>query len=266
MRRAARPRAERCWPILLAAALLCRDPHAAWAFGFSVEPARVQVSVPAGKRRGQTLTVRNARPDAAVHLAIYVRDIIHLPDGTHEYPPAGSTEWSCANWIRVAPSELEIPAGKSRDVRVSVTAPPDATGGRYAVVFFEASPSYAEEGISVNFRVGAIVEAVIRGTERVATTLRDVAFVEPPAVRVDLFNEGNVLVRPKGVIRVFGADGRKIRQLAFNPSMVGLLPRTLRSLSTPFDEPLPPGSYRVRVEVDYGSSTLLVGEHAFAVP
>ena len=247
------------------AAVLVGGPAAAWGFGFSVEPARAQLSVPAGKRRGQTLTVRNAKPDEAIHLTISVRDIVHLPDGTHDYPPAGSTEWSCANWMQVVPSEIEVPANSARDVRVSVTAPPDATGGHYAVVFFESGPSYAEEGISVNFRVGAIVEAVIRGTERVAASLKDVAFVEPSAIRVDLFNEGNVLIRPKGFIRVLGADGQKVRQLPFNSSLVGVLPRTLRSLSTPIEEPLPPGSYHVRVEVDYGAPTLLVGEHTFAV-
>ena len=247
------------------AVLLAGAPATAWGFGFSVEPARAQVSVPAGKRRGQTLTVHNAKPDEAIHLTIYVRDVIHLPDGTNDYPPPGSTEWSCAEWIEVVPRELEVPPNSTRDVRVSVAAPPDASGGRYAVVFFETGSSYAEEGISVNFRVGAIVEAVIRGTESAAAALKDVAFAEPSAIRVDVFNAGNVLIRPKGFIRVLGADGQRVRQLALNPSQIGILPRTLRSLSTPMDEPLPPGDYHVRVEMDYGAPTLLVGEHAFAV-
>ena len=256
---------RRCGLAVLGALIIFGGAREAAAFGFSVEPARAQVSVPAGKRRGQTLTVRNAKPDEAIHLTIYVRDIINLPDGTHDYPPPGSTEWSCADWIQVVPPEIEVPPNSARDVRVSVAAPADASGGHYAVVFFESGPSYAEEGISVNFRVGAIVEAVVRGTERVAAALKTVAFVEPSAIRVDVFNEGNILIRPKGLIRVLGADGQKVRQLALNPSQIGVLPRTLRSLSTPIDEPLSPGDYHVRVEVDYGAPTLLIGEHGFAV-
>ncbi len=260
-----------CWRTAAVAAVVALAPvvwpSEAQGFGFSVEPARVQISVPAGKRRGQTLTVRNDRPDEAIHFTVYVRDVIHLPDGTHDYPPPGSTEWSGASWIQVVPTELEVPAGGSRDVRVSVLAPPDAAGGHYAVVFFEAGPSYAgQEGISVNFRVGAIVEAVVRGTERVAAQLQDVAFSEPSAIRAEVFNGGNVLIRPAGSVRVFGVDGQKVRQVPFNPSLLGVLPRTLRSISSPIAEPLPPGRYRARVELDYGASTLLVGEHAFVVP
>ena len=236
-----------------------------WAFGFSVEPARVQLSVPPGKRRGQTLTVRNAKTDSAIHLTTSIRDIVHAPDGTHDYPEPGSTAWSCASWIRVVPEELEIPPKSTRDVRVSVEAPPDAQGGRYAIIFFETGPSYEEQGIGVNFRVGALVEAVIPGTAHYDATLRDVSFVSPSSIRVDLLNASNLLVRPKGPIKVFDAVGKKVRTLPFNPNLLGVLPQSLRQFSTPIEDPLPAGSYRLKVEVDYGARTLIVGERSFQI-
>lgn len=247
-------------------ALLLGVAAEAWAFGFSVEPARVQVSVPAGKRRGQTVTVRNERTDASVHLRLYVRDIIYLPDGTHEFPPVGSTTWSCAEWVTIAPTELEVPAGSTRDVRISVSVPPDARGGRYAVVFFETTPSYTEEGIGVNFRVGALVEAVIRGTEQSDASMKALSFTAPASFQADIFNSGNVLVRPKGAVKVFNEFGKKIRQVEFNPEQLGVLPQTLRVFTIQLEEPLPSGAYRVRAEVDYGARTLMVGERAFEVP
>ena len=240
--------------------------EAAWAFGFGVEPAKVEVSVPAGKRRGQTLTVKNAKPDAPVHLTVYVRDVVFLPDGTHEFPPAGSTDWSCAGWVSFVPKELDIPANASQEVRVSVAVPEGATGGHYAMIFFETGPSYAEQGIGVNFRIGALVEAVVPGTERYDAKLRDLSFVPRNGAVAALFNNGNLLIRPSGLIKVFDGSGKKVRQVPFNPNTLGVLPKTLRTFSVEFEEPLPDGTYQLKAEVDYGARTIIVGERSFHVP
>ena len=238
----------------------------AWAFGFSVEPSRIELVVPAGKRRGQTLVVKNDRSEP-MHLTTYVRDVAYLPDGTSDFPPEGSTDWSCARWVHVVPGELEIPAQSSQEVRVSVIAPPEASGGRYAMVFFETGPSYAQgDGIGVNFRIGALIQAVIPGTERYAASLKNVVFTPPGQIRTDVFNSGNLLVRPKGQIKIFEAGGKKVRHAPFNPTLVGVLPSTLRSFSSTLEEPLPSGSYRNKVEVDYGARNILVGERSFEVP
>ncbi len=238
---------------------------ASWAFGFSVDPAKMQVSVPAGKRRGQTLRVSNAKPDASVHLTVYIRDVIFLPDGTHEFPPPGSTDWSCANWVEFIPKELEIPAKSAQDVRVSVTVPEGATGGHYAMIFFETGPSYAANGIGVNFRVGALVEVVVPGTEQYNARLKDLVYVAPKGFQAAIFNDGNLLIRPAGFIKIFDASGKKIRQVHLNPNNLGVLPKTLRSFPTELEEPLPKGSYQVKAEVDYGARTLIVGERSFEV-
>lgn len=235
------------------------------AFGFRVDPARVEVEVPAGKRRGRTLRVTNTKQEGAVHLSTYVRDVLFLPDGAHEFPPPGSTDWSCADWIEVVPKEVNIPAGYTQDVRVSVRAPEGAVGGHYAMLFFETGPSYTEGHIGVNFRIGALVDVAIPDTQEYAAKLQDVAFDGPSTIRVEVFNLGNVLIRPKGVIKIFEGNGQKIHELPFNPNHVGVLPQTLRVFSTELEEPLPSGTYRLKAEVDYGTRTLIVGERSFDI-
>ena len=252
---------------LASSLLLCvLSASDAWAFGFSVEPSRVQVAVPAGKRRGQTLTVKNARKDSAIHLTVYVLDVVFLPDGTQEFPPSGSTEWSCAHWVQFTPAELNIPPNSTQEVRVSVTAPPEATGGHYAMLFFESGPSYDEKGIGVNFRVGALVEAVVPGTEQYDAALKALTMTPPATIEADIFNGVNDLIRPGGRTKIFEAGGRKIRDVAFNPNALSVLPKTLRRLTTTLQEPLTSGAYQVRVEIDYGARTLIVGERSAEVP
>lgn len=259
--------AARCWLVgCLVVCLLTVRASAAAAFGFSVEPARVEVSIPAGKRRGKTLLIKNHRHDAAIHVTVYSRDVVYLPDGSQDFPEPGSTSWSCASWIQAVPAQLDIPPGSFREVRVSVTAPADATGGHYAVLFFETSPSYAEEGIGVNFRIGAIVEALIPGTEQRNVKLTDLSFHAPAKVQTNLFNDSNLLIRPGGHIKILNSAGKKLQQFEFNPMRLGILPGTSRTFTLEIPETLATGRYQLRAELDYGTRHLLVGERAVDVP
>ena len=251
--------------LVLATLLSYVAPPSAWGMSFSIEPARVELSVPAGKQRGKVVRLNNTRSNAPLHVKVYVQDVVFLPDGTSDFLPSGSTDWSCASWIRFAPQELDIPAGRDSEVRVSVMAPPNAQGGHYAVVFFEASPSYQEEGgVGVNFRLGAFTEVVVPKTEVYRLHVGDLAVSPTGEVKAGLFNDGNVLVRPKGRVKVMDGQGRKVAQLPFNPNRLGILPNTLRQFPMQL-EPLRAGNYRLRTEIDYGAPKIAVGECSFTI-
>lgn len=237
------------------------SPTAAVAFSFSVNPTRIELAVPAGKQRGKAVRLDNTRSDTSVHIKVYVQDVLFLPDGTGNFPAPGTTDWSCASWIQVVPQELDIPPGQSQQVRLSVAVPSGTLGGHYAMVFFESSPSYVERGVGVNFRIGSLVQVTVPGTEVYQAKLADF-LVDGSKARLHLFNDGNLLIRPQGKIKVFSLDGRqqkKVAQLPFNPTGLGVLPKTLRVFTVPLDT-LPIGQYHLRAEIDYGTRYLLVGE------
>ena len=248
---------------MLGLSLLCAAP-AVWAFSFSVEPARVELAVPAGKRRGKTVIVDNSKSDHPIHLKLYMQDVAYLPDGTNDFLPVGSTAWSCASWLQITPLELDIPAGKKADVRVSALAPADARGGHYAIIFFETGPSYTEKGIGVNFRIGALVEITVPQTEIYQAKLVNLTWA-PQRATVSLFNQGNTLVRPRGRLKILNRAGRVVAQQPLNPSRLGVLPGTTRQFETPVQNALAPGAYRIRAEIDYETAQLLVGELAITV-
>ena len=249
------------WFLVLAFAMRADN---ALAFSFSVEPSRVELSVPAGKQRGKSVAINNSHSDAPLHLKVYAQDIIFLPDGTNNFQPAGTTDWSCAKWIRTVPGEIDIPAGEVQDVRVSVTAPADARGGYYAMLFFESAPSYTESGLGVNFRIGALTQVTIPGTEAYQAKLANISVAGVSDLQLEIFNESNVLIRPKGAIKVFNAGGKKVAQHDFNLHGVGVLPRTLRQFHVDLGS-LAAGAYRLKAEIDYGAPYLLVGERSFEI-
>jgi hypothetical protein len=78
---------------------------------------------------------------------------------------------------------------------------------------------------------------------------------------VSIFNEGNILIRPKGRIKILDARGKKkLKQIDFNQRELGVLPKTLRKFYVELKEPLASGKYVLKAEIDYGTKYLLVGE------
>ena len=250
---------------LLFVALACGSgPTVAEAFSFSIEPSRIELSIPAGKQRGKTVRIDNRKSEEPLHITVYAQDVVFLPDGTSEFAEPGSTTWSCARWVKVVPEEVDIPPGKSQEVRVSVAVPEGARGGYYAMVFFESRPSYVEKGLGINFRIGALTEVSIPKTEVYQAKLVQLAWPEPHEIQVEIYNEGNVLIRPKGTLKLFNAQKRKVAQLELNPQRLGILPKTARSFHVSVNS-VEPGTYELRVEIDYGAPYLLVGERTIHV-
>ncbi len=235
-------------------------------YAFSIDPARIELSISPGRQKGAMVTVDNSQSEEPLHIKVYVRDIMYLPSGDYDFPQAASTSWSCADWIKMVPEEIDILPKRKGSVRISVAVPADAKGGYYAVVFFESSPSYTAEGLGINFRIGALVDITVANTESKKAELTNISFIEPKNIEVDIFNQGNVLLRPRGKIKILDGQGKKrIRQLDFNPQAQSILPNTLRKFYIELDGPLSVGTYRVKAEIDYGTKYLLVGELPFDV-
>lgn len=246
------------WVILFCLLLCFAVNHK--AYSFSVEPSRIELVISGGRQKGAMAEVDNSQSDEPLHVKVYVQDIIYLPDGTFDYPAAGSTRWSCANWIKIIPYEIDIPPKRKQSVRISVAVPPDAKGGYYAMVFFEAGAGYIE-GVGINFRIGVLMDVTVSNTQILKAELTNMSFIPQKQIEVGIFNQGNVLIRPKGKIKILDAQGKKkIKQLDFNPHKLGILPDTLRKIITDLDTPLANGKYLLKIEIDYGTKYLLVGE------
>lgn len=231
------------------------------AYAFSIEPARVELSIPAGKQRGKTITVDNTKSDEPLHLRMYTQDVVFLADGTNDFPPAGSTSRSCANWVRIIPEEIDVPAGKTGTIRINLSVPAEAKGGYYGMLFFESGSGYIQ-GVGINFRLGGLLDVSVPKTEVLSAKVSDIAFVKPKQIDIGIFNKSNILIRPKGKIRILDPQDKKkkIKQIDFNPNRSAILPDSLRKISSQLDAPLPKGEYILKAEIDYGTKYLLVAE------
>lgn len=97
---------------------------AARAQRINVNPTILSFSANAGGISTQIITITNLSDKKQAYqltLGDWIRDSI----GGHKYFPPGTTERSCSKWIAFDNSLVEIEPQKSRDVRVTLTAPTD---------------------------------------------------------------------------------------------------------------------------------------------
>ena len=107
---------------------------------FGISPGDLELVPGPGGTASATMLVMNHSAQR-VRFHVQVQDIFLRPGGQLDVLPAGTLEWSVAKLARLTPSEFELDAHQAMPIRVSVTVPPDARGGRYGAVVVAPSRS-----------------------------------------------------------------------------------------------------------------------------
>ena len=250
--------------------------QSAHAFKMNIDPPRVVISSDQGKEHSGYISVLNYHEDSLIHVKVYQRDIVYLPDGSNDFLPEGTTPWSVSDWLKVGPTEFDIPAGEEMKVRYIVNVPEDTRGGRYGVVFFEVSPPLEElegkTGAAVNIRLGSIILVTVNGTEEYLAEFKDLSVGKAERDGTfDIFctirNNGNVLIRPNGPVKIIDTSSKtEVAELVLNQSKSGILPDTSRQFQVTYEGArLPPGNYVVQAILDYGGEDYLGGQSDFQI-
>lgn len=259
--------------LVTAATLIFIKP--AGAIKLNIDSPRIEFSTKAGKTANGLVIISNEETDLALHMKVYVQDLIYLSDGTNDFVPPGSTPWSCAKWIKIRPIEFELSPSESQKVRFNISVPPGTEGGRYAIIFFEASPFLVPgkrgAGVDINMKMGTIVMLTVPDTIfykakltnfEVSELYDDKDFLR---ITVSVYNESNVLIRPMGKIKIEDENGKKIGEIDSNPKEGGVLPNTGREFIVKYKKPVSKGKYSAVITIDYGGEVLIGGQTKFTV-
>jgi hypothetical protein len=111
---------------------------------FSVEPASLDLTYPAGAVAARSIVVKN-ESDVPLHVEGKALPLAYDEEGElvqdESTLAATPSKWSCAGWIELKPSSMDIRPGGQQVVRVTISIPRDQAGGRYANLVFTATPS-----------------------------------------------------------------------------------------------------------------------------
>lgn len=240
---------------------------------FGISPGDLELVPGPGGTASATMLVMN-HSARRVRFHVQIQDIFLRPGGELDVLPAGTLEWSVAKLARVTPAEFELEAGQAMPVRVSVTVPADARGGRYGVVVVSPSPILQAGGARgtisiVAPKLAARLLVPVKGTEVVRGAITGMLAAPRPGsrgadVKVVFRNSGNVHVRTTGELTILNAGGRQLARLPIPEALV--LPSSVREFKLTWDTgALDAGVYTVRAVMDYGADVLVAGELTFTV-
>lgn len=208
---------------------------------FSVSPPIMELNVPSGGVKTMKLLVYN-QGDMPIHVNGDIVDMDIEPDGNTTLLPAGSSPWSCADWITLDKDEFDIEAGEKKTVVARLTVPRGTRGGRYAAIIFQAiGPRKRGRGaIVVGARLGTLIMETIPRTIKRQGEIIEIKAKRDPEERfllgakapitfvVSFRNTGNIHIKAKGSVVIKDSNNRIVDRVPLMAGTGTVLPDGVR--------------------------------------
>ena len=253
---------------MFTAALAAAAAAPASAQSLGMTPADVRASFKPGQIIQFDLSVSNDG-DAPVALRTSVMDLWYNPQTNEKiFGAPGTLPHSAANWVTFVPPTFTAPPHGTGKVHVTVTPPPDAAGGSYAVLFVESKPERtlrSEDGRAMyaNLRLGALLLLTAAGTENDVLDVVDAQLTAPSAtanfeLRLDLANRGNAHLFPQPRVAIL--DGSKQIVAKAEGEAKRLFPGQQDRTAVTWAGRLPDGDYTAVLTLIYGANKVITRE------
>jgi hypothetical protein len=260
------------------------QPDEQKGFGISISPSIIRLTAQPGESRETFVKVWN-KSNAPMRFLLDLSDVGNrlAADGKLErlFIAPGTLPHSCAKWILLPETEFLLPPGEFRDVKVLISVPPDASGGKSGVVFFrgvQESPAGAETedsqktttSVQIQPRLGVLIFTEIEGTVRRTGTLEAFEVLPPTADRPLTLqyvfkNAGNADILVEGSFYILDQNNALIAKQNLNA--IRTFPGDEGGAETVWEGLLPPGSYRLVTSFELGPDTveMIIQEAEFTV-
>ena len=262
--------------------------HGGPSLQFAVEPAQLELTIPAGARRVESISVHNLE---SVPIRITGRAQPLIYDDQGELDVIAMDEAAGAiDWVQVLPDEVVLNPGQRRNLRVIVQNHTEQPGGRYAYLALHAvqidpaSREAAEGGLTGDLGTevaltsadGHVLDASI--DEVRITPATELA---PFTIEISIVNTGNIhfigsgtltleraveVETPEGVVFIGDTTFETVWQGPLpNDVLRKVLPGERRQISGTIAQPLEPGHYRLSVALNQGTRPLDFAQKEFII-
>jgi hypothetical protein len=238
--------------------------------------------------------ILKAQPGATLHDAVVVANPGTVPIKMLLYPVDAATNQGggavymnstdprkdVGAWITLEQGEVDVPPQKQVTVAFTIAVPKETRAGQrlggIAAQYMPGAPgtSAAPEGPQSG---GFGITTVTRALTAVLLTIGDAPLVPSltvtgaqisqveglPTLTLGIRNDGNALVKPKGMVTVTDAAGATVLTNQF--AIDTLVPQTTIAYPVQADPPATPGTYKVHTTLDFGGSAPAVYDGSFLV-
>lgn len=268
--------------LLLGLTFLGTRGSAQFTRSFAVNPLLFELMVSPKETKEFSFMVVNGHPKKTEKFHIYKTDLEMALDGQLEFPEAGSTKWSAAEWVELSREievageakwvelgeEIEVKPSQGKTIKGRITVPRRAKGSRFLCIMVEPiveGEKRAQEETGVGrrlvmppapFRIGILVLLTVK-TKRKSLTRAKISSLnvdtseEGLVFTATLTNKGNIHIRAKGEIVVKDKTGRKWEKCKLEAGKKGtVFPDSARNFTATIRR-IPAGDYTVRASITY---------------
>ncbi len=236
------------------------------AFGATVAPALIEVSASRGETIESFFQVINASTTEQKYYLGVMKFEPTEGTGAPSFISYEKDRSGLPEWIDFQVNEFPVPANSKVDVPFTIAIPDDiSSGGYYSALTVSNAPHdiVATNGAIVDAKTAVLVLLTVEGETNESAVLLDlVSDVEGKAVSsikgefvYRIQNQGNVHVRPEGVLRFKDVFGRQIYSQAVNEKQGRVLPSSTRT----YKEEVDLGENSFLGALNFQMRTLLVG-------
>lgn len=228
--------------------------------GLAVSPPTFELSANPGDTLRNSLRVDNVT-DQPTAVSVDIRNFTALGEEGGIDLSNEDGQFSLADWVKVTPESVTIPAKGFMTFDYTITVPANASpGGRFGSIIFKTAPKQVSNGsgVAVGQEVGSLLLLKIAGDVNEKASIASFrarnAINEGGPVYFDVRtkNDGNVQLRPKGTVTITNIFGKKVA--SFPVEEENVLPGAIRkSQATWRDSGLLFGRYNATVSLVYGS-------------
>jgi hypothetical protein len=236
--------------------------------GLEISPPSQEVSVDPGKTVTISAKIRNPGNNT-LPIKVSVEDFTAEGDEGATAIVANSP-YSITSWTKLSPSKFSLAPGDEQVVTATITAPANAAGGHYgSFVFSVTSDTQQKNAAAVTQEVASLFLVRVNGPVNEKLTLTSMsapAYSEfgPVPFTLDFSNEGNVHVKPFGLINVQDMFGNKVADIVVSGENV--FPGAQRLITAQLDKKFLIGRYSATALMYYGAHNQnLTAETSFVV-
>jgi hypothetical protein len=244
------------------------------AYNLSVSPPTFEINANAGDDLENSIRVENltgtdlvVNTEARNFTAVGEEGAVNL---TQE-----ESSFSLSSWIQIIPSSVSIPSHSSQIFKFKTKIPKNAEpGGHFGSIVFISGGSVMpnQTGAAVSQELATLVLVKVSGKTTEKATLLSFNSIKkfwecgPVTFENRIKNEGNLHVKPTGIITIKNMFGRKVATLNVDPKNV--LPGAVRKNTTDWNRKYIFGRYTAVLTLGYGTQNRLLAAttHFYGFP
>ena len=232
--------------------------------GLQIKPAVIEDNVNPGDTYRFTLNVTNLAQTTR-SFTLSSQDIEGLDQGGQPIFAENNqpTGYELSAWVTLPITTLTLAAGESKNIPFSIKVPSNATpGSHFGGVFLDTNVRKPDaSGAAVGAKVGSIISLRIAGEANEQARLREFSTdkLVYNTIGVNFStkfeNQGNVLLRPHGIIEITNMFGKKVGSVIVNGTAAAVFPASYRTFGTGWSsDDFAFGRYQAIVSMVYGDT------------